>query len=311
MTGGIFILDFDRPDLVTAAGPETIAGTGSIWKKEINRLGPWKTISFPFSSARDRETVWRPAAAAGDGPVVFVCGHCTSTMDVAWHFIEKGQMQVWDSVVAVEQTAGRGQRKRGWVSPAGNLHASWYWPLPETNTALHPQWDGLLSLMAGFVFSRVFKEFHVPVTIKWPNDLLTDGRKFAGILMERRDRHILAGIGVNTAHFPDARYLREDAAVAATSLAVQGVDLPPLQLWTELVKKGKFLFENLIQSLSPAEFVALLDARMAWIGRTVHIHANAEVFEAVILGLAQDGGLRIKKGRTEDVIYSGSIQPLD
>ena len=310
MTNGIFILDFDRQNFLQASSPDTIARSGKTWKQAMNRLEPWEKIPAPFVGVSKEEMVWHTNHSAGKGPAVLVCGSCTSTMDVAWHFIENRQMHAWDSVVAVRQTTGRGQQKREWLSPAGNLHVSWLLPLPEVDPEQALKWDGLLSLMTGFVLVRAFNEMNVPAKMKWPNDLLMDNRKFAGILVERRGPHILAGIGINVAHFPDDRRMREDAAVPATSLAAQGIDTAPLDLWLTLAKNGKKLFESLILALTPLEFVRLADRQMAWMGEKVLIRqTHADVFEAVILGMAEDGGLRIKKDK-EAVIYSGSLLPL-
>ena len=76
------------------------------------------------------------------------------------------------------------------------------------------------------------------------------------------------------------------------------------------MEKGKSLFERLVQTTSPVEFIRMIDTQMAWIGEKVLIRQlNTDVSEAVILGLAEDGGLRIKKGNTEEVMYSGSVIP--
>jgi biotin-(acetyl-CoA carboxylase) ligase len=86
--------------------------------------------------------------------------------------------------------------------------------------------------------------------------------------------------------------------------------MSPLALWATLVEKGKSLFEKLIQTNTPAEFIRMIEPQMAWIGKKVLIRQmNADVFEAVILGLSKDGGLRIKSGNLEKVMYSGSIIP--
>jgi BirA family biotin operon repressor/biotin-[acetyl-CoA-carboxylase] ligase len=310
MTCKISILDFDRQDLFTVANPEIIARSSANWADDIRKFGPWKRIRPSRLDDACDTWEWQPDLT-GEGPVVLVCGNCTSTMDTAWHFIDNRQMRIWDSVLAVEQTAGRGQQKRQWISPAGNIHASWLWPLPKITGKAESDWGGLLSLVVGFVFARVFKELNVAVQIKWPNDLLINNRKFSGILVERRENHIVAGIGINIYHSPDDNKMREDFAVPATSLLDQGFEMQPLSLWTTLVKKGKFLFEQLIQTLTPAEFVKVIDTQIAWVGKKVLIRqANADVFDAVILGMAEDGGLRIKKGNIEEVMYSGSIIPL-
>ncbi len=313
MTSRVLILDFEQPDLLTAADPETIARTSAGWAADVKRFGPWTRIHVPqFGKGPDTTGfyAWQ-SPQAGDGPSILVCGHCTSTMDAAWHFIENQQFGIWDSVIAVDQTAGRGQQNRRWVSPAGNIHASWRWPLPEFSGKPETEWTALLPLMAGFIFARIFKELNVPVQIKWPNDLLINNRKFGGILVEKRDGHILTGIGLNVSFAPEDSRLREEFAVTATHLADQGFEMTPLCLWTALTEKGKSLFERLIQTLTPAEFVHLIERQMAWVGKTVLIRrAKEDIFKAVILGLAEDGGLRIKKGTTEAVLYSGSIIPV-
>ena len=320
MTCRLSILDFDRQDLFTAVEPETIARVSRLWEKDIKDYGPWTRSRSSRFETPDNDWIWQPKLP-GDGPAVLVCGQITSTMDAAWNLIEDHQMDIWDSIIAVEQTAGRGQQKRQWISPAGNIHASWLWPLPGFDNESATDWGGLLSLIAGFVFARVFKELNVPVQIKWPNDLLIydqsgdqksgGDRKFGGILVERRDNHILVGTGININYSPEDRLLRDQFAVPATCLFDQGFEMSPLSLWATLVEKGKSLFEKLIQNTTPAEFIKIIDTQMAWIGKKVLIRQmNTDVFEALILGLAKDGGLRIKKENIEEVIYSGSVIPL-
>ena len=167
-----------------------------------------------------------------------------------------------------------------------------------------------MSLVAGFIFARVMQKFDVPVQVKWPNDLLIHDRKFGGILIEIRDGHILVGCGINLADAPEDRLLRDQFAVPATHLLREGFQLTPLAVWMTLVTEGKALFETLIHATTPAEFVRMIDTRMAWVGEKVAIRGmTADVFEAVILGLSPDGGLRVKKGNAAQVIYSGSIIP--
>ncbi len=263
MTCRVSILDFNCRDLFKAADADTIARSSATWADDIRNFGPWKRIYPSRLDDSGDAWEWQPEQT-GDGPAVLVCGNCTSTMDTAWHFIENRQMKIWDSVIAVEQTAGRGQQKRQWISPAGNIHASWLWPLPKITGKPESDWGGLLSLVVGFVFARVFKELNVPVKIKWPNDLLVnvqafDGdqksgedRKFAGILVERRENNILVGIGINVNYSPENSKLREEFAVPATSLIDQGFEMRPLSLWTTLVEKGKVLFEQFNQALKPS-----------------------------------------------------------
>jgi BirA family transcriptional regulator, biotin operon repressor / biotin---[acetyl-CoA-carboxylase] ligase len=100
-------------------------------------------------------------------------------------------------VIADAQTKGRGRLKRNWVSPGGlNLYLS---------AVLHPGRDGcalsLLSIMAGLAVCDALREWDSRAAIKWPNDVLIDGRKIAGILAEvegeGENQVVALGIGVN------------------------------------------------------------------------------------------------------------------
>ena len=106
-------------------------------------------------------------------------------------------------VVADEQTAGRGRRGRSWISAPGNLFMTILVRPPE----------GSAVAQLSFVAAVALGEALPPGTdfrFKWPNDLLVEGRKIAGILVEADGGAAAVGIGVNTARTPDG--VRETAA---------------------------------------------------------------------------------------------------
>ena len=113
---------------------------------------------------------------------------------------------VW--IVATVQTGGRGRRGRTWVSQPGNLFATWLIEVAVDR-------GGELAFVAGLAAADMVLCFapSASVRLKWPNDVLLNGRKVAGILLERERRTLAVGIGVNLAHSPD------DAAFPATALA--------------------------------------------------------------------------------------------
>jgi BirA family biotin operon repressor/biotin-[acetyl-CoA-carboxylase] ligase len=132
-------------------------------------------------------------------------------------------------VTAQRQTAGRGRRGNAWVSEPGNLYATLLLTesvppgrAPElcfvAALALHDAVTSLFPPLAGGGMKERVK-------VKWPNDLLIDGRKLSGILIEAESTGgrgaVAIGIGVNCAHHPD------DAARPATSLAACGVAVEP------------------------------------------------------------------------------------
>jgi BirA family biotin operon repressor/biotin-[acetyl-CoA-carboxylase] ligase len=136
-------------------------------------------------------------------------------------------------VTAKSQSAGRGRRSSVWVSQPGNLHASLLLidpaPLPAATT---------LPFVAGLAVHRAITraigtDRHIG--LKWPNDVLLNGRKIAGILLESSPLPddgvaIVIGCGVNCAHFPGK------ARHPATSLAHEGFRVDPEELFALLAQ---------------------------------------------------------------------------
>ena len=98
---------------------------------------------------------------------------------------------------AERQTAGRGRQGRAWESPAGNLFAS-------TLVRVHPGEPPAptLALVAAVALAETAEAYGVRALLKWPNDLLVDGAKLSGILLERADDAVVIGFGVNLADHP-------------------------------------------------------------------------------------------------------------
>jgi len=127
---------------------------------------------------------------------------------------QAGANKTW--VLSEKQRAGRGRNGREWVSPPGNLYASLLLvdPCPMEES---PR----LGFVAGIALAEVVRALSVPgdVRLKWPNDLIVDGAKISGILLEGRGleggRHAVAiGIGLNMASAPDLGPVRTTALQA-------------------------------------------------------------------------------------------------
>jgi len=137
-------------------------------------------------------------------------------------------------VIADEQTAGRGRRRRTWLSPPGDgLYLS---------ILLRPAWPSrkipLLSLMASIVVAETVARYGIAgLDIKWPNDVLANERKLSGILVEGASvgteaPRIVIGIGVNLNH----RGFPPELGGEATSLAVEcGRPVEPAEFRDQLL----------------------------------------------------------------------------
>jgi biotin-[acetyl-CoA-carboxylase] ligase BirA-like protein len=134
--------------------------------------------------------------------------------------LEGGVFQHLDCVVAKVQTAGLGRQGRPWIAEAGNLHASLY---------LHPGQLPLtwIPLWIGVSVAKVMMEYGVTreqVRIKWPNDVVDagSGAKIAGILCEKVQRIVIAGVGVNLVSAPPV-----EGRVTTSVADLTGLVLPP------------------------------------------------------------------------------------
>jgi len=128
-------------------------------------------------------------------------------------------------VWAAEQTAGRGRRGRVWQSPPGNLYLSLI-----ARPRCPPLQAGQLGFVAALALGDALHALRLAPRYKWPNDVLVNGRKVAGVLLETETPaaggvdFVVIGVGVNIAVAPG------DVEFPATSLAVEGVAATPAGL---------------------------------------------------------------------------------
>ena len=144
---------------------------------------------------------------------VFLAGRSSSTFDLGWQLLEDGFFPEWSSVICSCQTSGRGQLRRQWHSPRGNLYVTFRLPG-------HPAFSGdAASVIVGYLVVRAFRSLGFPLKLKWPNDLILDESiKVGGILLEERKGVLLAGLGVNLSEVPSEAVLRKGHALRAGKL---------------------------------------------------------------------------------------------
>lgn len=210
----------------------------------------------------------------------------------------------WTVVLADEQTAGRGRLGRPWSSPAGGLYLS---------VLLRPSGAsaGLVPLAAGVAVAEALGGFGVRSHLKWPNDVLVDGRKVAGILAEASSsasalEWIVLGIGVNL----DAAALPDSVRPIAAALpvgergigrdAVAAAVLQQLRVWYDALTKRE---------------AAVLDAwrerSVPWWGQPVEVTAGERVLRGQARGLDERGALVLDLGDGSRVsVLAGEARAL-
>ncbi len=232
-------------------------------------------------------------------------------MDVAGKLLSENLLPLCGSVLAVEQTRGRGRRLRQWTSPPGNIYGSWYWPPEVFPCLLDRSWSTLAPLLAAESVAVCLRAKGLSVQIKWPNDIISDHRKVCGILVEDLGVDRIVGAGLNLVDAPADCRLRKDFTMSAGDLGTAGSDgLKPLSLWLELVDGGRKRIREITSCLSPSDFVKMLERHLAWRGKKVLVKTDRDgEFCARIEGLTEQGGLRLRQRGKEMTIYSGTTIP--
>ncbi|MGK0339919.1 MAG: BirA family biotin operon repressor/biotin-[acetyl-CoA-carboxylase] ligase [Candidatus Azotimanducaceae bacterium] len=202
--------------------------------------------------------------------------------------------------LAEQQTAGRGRRGRHWVSPFGkNIYLSLGWVMP-----LDQPVEGL-SLAVGTCVAKAIRAVSpTKVSLKWPNDILLDGGKAAGILVElapgvAAERRLVIGVGIN--------------------LAMSAEDAGPIdQPWSvvERVSRNELvavLIEELATGLSTFSQSGFSSFRDSWqvldahAGLEVSIVANDFVQTGISRGVTASGNLILETSEGQKVFNAGEV----
>jgi BirA family transcriptional regulator, biotin operon repressor / biotin---[acetyl-CoA-carboxylase] ligase len=230
-----------------------------------------------------------------------------STNDVAWDALAAGTPD-GTVVVADAQTAGRGRLGRPWVTAPGRGLA--------LSLLLHLGCDrrqaGAIPLVAGLALARGIARLGIEAQLKWPNDLLLEGRKLAGILCEGRHDAaggdaVVVGVGVNVAQ--RAEDFPPELTAQATSLALAGLAT------SREVVAAEFLdaFEPLWIELQEGDRSAVLEAwqaRASFWGSAVTVRTPSGVLSGIARSLDPDGGLVLTLADGRDtVVMAGDVDP--
>ncbi|WP_319544027.1 biotin--[acetyl-CoA-carboxylase] ligase [uncultured Pseudodesulfovibrio sp.] len=286
--------------------PEQLAATHISWGADVTAFGPWRSCGSACGFGRE----WL-RASQDCGSTIVVIQECATTMDVAREMAGNDLLSDWGAVISVVQKGGRGQLRRPWVSLPGNLHASIVLPKPPTAGLWAESLSNLLPLVAGSLFADALESLGASVQLKWPNDILQNGRKIGGMLIEERNDLIILGLGLNLAGCPEDALMRDDCSASAGIATIPLLTGGPLTLLETLVNRGENVYAVMLDEIPPTQFIRSIENRLAWMGQTIQVHeGNLNSYEAVIVGLSPQGGLVVLRGGEETVLFSGSIFPL-
>ncbi|ETT53244.1 BirA family transcriptional regulator, biotin operon repressor / biotin-[acetyl-CoA-carboxylase] ligase [Paenibacillus sp. CF095] len=230
-----------------------------------------------------------------------------STQGDVLKLAEKGQAE-GAVVIAEEQTGGRGRFGRQWFSPPGK--GIWMSVLLRPDLPL--QHTPQLTLLTGVAVCRAVRACSgADAGIKWPNDLLIDGRKVCGILLEstvedHEVRYCIAGIGVDVNFDPED--YPEDLTTIATSLKMEtGQSVDRTKLTAAILTELEQLY-YLYQKEGFGVISALWEALSVSMNREITVTNPHGVIEGKAIGLDPSGALIVEKHDGEHtLIISGEI----
>ncbi len=212
---------------------------------------------------------------------------------------------VWRA--AHRQTAGRGRAGRVWNDGAGNFMGSTVVHLRDgdppahslallTALAVHATVDGCVGAGERFPDLR----------IKWPNDILIDGAKCAGLLLERRQDSVVIGVGVNLAQAPVV------AGRRTTALAEHGVVIAGQAFGDVLAQRFAAAMTDWRGGAWPERIIAMWSARAHPLGTPLRLSDGPdEGREGVFAGLNPDGSLRLRLSDASIIsIHAGDVTPI-
>ncbi|SEF91870.1 biotin--[acetyl-CoA-carboxylase] ligase [Bosea lathyri] len=242
-------------------------------------------------------------AARAAGYRLIVRDEVGSTMEEARRALDQGEPgDLW--IVARSQNAGRGRHGRQWGSPPGNLYASLLLVAP-CEPALAPQLGFVAGLALHDAAASVVGISSPSLALKWPNDLLFEKAKTAGLLLEGESRagrlSVIIGFGVNIASCPD------DTPYPATFLKQQQ---PRASVETMLAALSTAWVARFAAWSQPGGFgptrAAWLE-RAAFLGDTITIRLSEGPVSGRFTGLDPGGRLELETEAGRRLIDAGDL----
>ena len=210
-------------------------------------------------------------------------------------------------VWADQQTAGRGRRGRAWQSPPGNLYLS---------LVLRPSGPPLRAPQLGFVAALALSDALAPyaagheLRCKWPNDVLLDGRKLAGILLESETGggeavdFVIVGMGVNLIAAPDGT---EFPAISLKTARI----VPPSPAMALAAFAAHF--DEWHRCWEERGFAPIRNAwlqRASGVGQVIRVRLERASFTGRFLDIDDEGGLLVEDAGVQRRIAAGEVFPV-
>lgn len=229
-----------------------------------------------------------------------------STNTKAQELAEKGYPS-GTLVVADKQESGKGRRGRSWVSPSGTGIFMTLMIKPDIN----PNNASMLTLVAALAVAKAITSVTVEeAMIKWPNDIVVNGKKVCGILTEMNAQfdyinHIVVGIGINVHNesFP------EEISQMASSLMIEagGKRFHRAQIIAETMSYFEQYYDTFLKTQDLSALVREYDELLVNRNKSVRVLDPKEPFDGKAMGITPKGELIVDTWESRKLVSSGEV----
>lgn len=291
----------------------------------VSRTAVWKTINKLKEEGYEIEAIQNKGYRLLSYPDVVTESEIKSRLETEWAGNTVVYAEVVDSTnnlakrlgeegrphgtlaIAEEQTAGKGRRGRSWSAPSGL--GLWMSLLLRPN--LNPACASMLTLVSGLSVTRAIEEVTgLKVQIKWPNDIVYEGKKICGILTEmsaemEEIHYVVVGIGINV----NIEEFSEELKQKATSLKIIcGKKIDRVEIVTAFLK----YFERDYSKFLKTEDLELLktdyEDRLVNLNQKVNILDGKKEYIGTAIGIEKNGGLLVEKeDKSVIAVTSGEV----
>ena len=209
----------------------------------------------------------------------------SSTSDILFSLDNKTEGH---AVLAGQQTAGRGRRGSSWSSAPND---GMYLSVMLSPARPQQEWP-TLSFIAALSLHAALQKTVPPLKagLKWPNDVLVNGGKLSGLLLEARDGHLVLGCGVNLKNAP----MITDISFAPTDVYAQtGIVLAPETLATAFLDELHSRYQ-IWQSSGFSPFYHLYKEQLLFLGEPIHVNQASQSLSGIFEDMREDGALLLK-----------------
>jgi BirA family transcriptional regulator, biotin operon repressor / biotin---[acetyl-CoA-carboxylase] ligase len=286
----------------------------AVWKyvKQLRQMGyaidTLKGKGYSLRTVPDRLYPWeihRYLRAASMGKTIEYKESVDSTNALAFQRALAGAAE-GTCVVAEAQKAGKGRLQRMWFSPYGkNLYLS-----VILRPSLHPSFVYPITFLSSLAVHETLREVGLKPTLKWPNDVLVNGKKICGTLLELSTeadlvRFVIVGVGLNvnmrSGEMPD------EIRSKATSLLLETKIVYERARVCGMLLNNLETYYDLLRNHGPVTLVRTWEEKAEIKGKSLEITQQGMVFKGVVEGIGDEGALLLKDHGKIHRVIAGDV----